>query len=255
MASQTVHVNVLGPVELVGVAYPFQRTAAMDLVVYLAFHRHGLRHEDWAVALWPDRAVSTSTLYSTASDARRALGRAPDGSPRLPCGPQLRLHRSVVTDVDQFALLAQTDDWTEAARLLRGPLFGGLRRADWAVLDGSEAQVETMIVQAILRGAAGLLRAGQALESEQLVRQGLLVSPYDERLYRALLVALEAQGNRFGLRAVMAQLLAVAGDLLVPPQLGKWEGCGWEPLHPETTALYRALLGGGPATGGTPARL
>ena len=57
-------------------------------------------------ALWPDRPVSQATVYSTASDARRALGRTSDGAARLPCGPRLRLHCAVETDVDRFHALA-----------------------------------------------------------------------------------------------------------------------------------------------------
>src|SRR5580693_9035645 len=49
----------------------------------------------------------------------------------------LRLHAAVVSDVDRFAELSRTQTkggWIEAAGLVRGPLFGGLRRADWTIL-------------------------------------------------------------------------------------------------------------------------
>jgi hypothetical protein len=86
------------------------------------------------------------------------------------------------------------------------------------------------------------------------VRSGLVVSPFDERLYRALLLALAAQGNRVRLRAAMAQLLALAIEESVPVPVGRWER-GLAALHPETTSLYQELLCGWPATGGAPARL
>jgi DNA-binding SARP family transcriptional activator len=250
-----VEVATLGPVTVRGAPQPFHRAAARELVVYLAFHREGVRHDEWACALWPDRPVSSSTVYSTASDARRALGRARDGAARLPSGPRLRLDRSVRTDVDRFASLAGSGQWIEALRLVRGPLFGGLRRSDWAVLDGTLVRVEASVVHAVLQGAAAFLSSGRATEAEWLVRRGLVVSPYDERLYRVLLRALAAQGNRLGLRAAMAQLLVMSGDPPVPRQPGGWEGAAWEPRHPETSALYRELLSGWPATGGAPARL
>jgi DNA-binding SARP family transcriptional activator len=250
-----VEVAVLGPVRVRGAPRPFHRAAARELVVYLAFHREGVRHDEWALALWPDRPVAASTVYSTASDARRALGRAPDGAARLPSGSRLRLHGSVTTDVDRFAALARSGRWTDALRLVRGPLFGALRRSDWAVLDGTLVQVESSVVHAVLQGADALLSTGRGPESEWLVRRGLVVSPYDERLYRALLRALAAQGNRLGLRAAMAQLLVMSGDPLVTRLPAGWERASWEPRHPETSALYRELLGGCPATGGEPARL
>jgi DNA-binding SARP family transcriptional activator len=253
-----VEVAVLGPVAVRGLPAAFHRSAARELVVYLAFHREGVRHGEWSLALWPDRPVTSSTVHSTASDARRALGRAAGGVPRLPCGPSLRLHPSVTTDVDRFVALARSGTaggCLEAARLLRGPLFGGLRRVDWAVLDGTQARVEAVVVHAVLQGAEGLRRGGRAAESEWMVRRALLVSPYDERLYRALLRALAAQGNRTGMRAAMAQLLSVARGVAAPWPLLGGDGDGSETFLPETTALYRELLCGWPATGGAPARL
>jgi two-component SAPR family response regulator len=167
------------------------------------------------------------------------------------------LHPSVVTDVDRFLALVRSGSpkgSLEAVRLVRGPLFGGMRRSDWTVLDGTLARVEALVVHTVLRGADALLRSNRGAESEWMVRRGLLVSPYDERLYRALLRALAAQGNRIGLRAAMAQLLVVARDAPAPPLRG-WDSTGLETLHPETTSLYRDLLLGQPAMGGAPARL
>lgn len=253
---EEVEVAVLGPVSICGLPVTFRRAAARELVVYLAFHREGVRHGEWPLALWPDRAVSLSTVHSTASDARRALGRAPDGTVRLPSGSRLRLHPSVGTDVDRFAGLAHTgtpDACLEAAGLVRGALFGGLRRADWAILDGTQARVETLVVRTVLQAAEILRRDGRAAHAEWVVRQGLLASPYDERLYRALLLALAAQGNRTGLRAAMSHLVVVARG--AQASSGRWETAGTDALHPETTELYQELLSACPAPGGAAARL
>jgi DNA-binding SARP family transcriptional activator len=217
-------------------------------------------YTEWPVAIWPDRAVSLATVHSTVSDARRALGRSADGTWCLPReGGHVRLSDSVTTDVERFASLASTGDTSgvvEAMRLGRGPLFGGLRRADWAVLDGTQAAVESLVVGAALRGAQ-MLMEDRGAEAEWVVRRALVVSPYDERLYRALLRATASQGNRLALRATMAHLLALAGD--VP---GPGTGCGrpgetspLTSLHPDTADLYQALLRGAPAVGGTPSRL
>ena len=70
-----IEVAVLGPIEIRGAARAFCRASARELVVYLAFHRHGVRNDVWGAALWADRCVAPSTLHSTASVARRALGR------------------------------------------------------------------------------------------------------------------------------------------------------------------------------------
>lgn len=259
-----VDVAVLGPVTVTvdGAAVAFRRSASLDLVVYLAFHRHGVRHADWSLAIWPDRAVAASTVHSTCSDARRALGPAPDGTAHLPRGVNVRLRDSVGTDVEQFASRAESDDprrLLEALRLVRGPLFAGLRRADWALFDGTEARIESLVVSTALRGAEEFIRRGRGEDAAWMVRQALRVSPYDERLYRALLRATAAQGNRVALRTTMAELLTLAGDV-VPPRAAlsrRVGGQGAPPscLHPETTALYRGLLQERPAAGAHLARL
>ncbi len=234
---------VLGPVEIRGIAQPFHRAAARELTVYLAFHRGSVRHGDWSTALWPDRSVSPGTVHSTVSDARRALGVAHDGREHLPrAGTRAGLSDSVGTDVDRFSSLAGAADprmWIEAMRLIRGTPFGALRLGDWAVLDGTQSQVEAMVTEAALRWAASLTALGRGDEAEWIVRQALRSNPYDERLYRSLLQALEAQGNRLRLRRTMADLRTLAG----------------EALHPETTDLYRGLLHGQPVAEGHPARL
>jgi DNA-binding SARP family transcriptional activator len=255
-----VEIAVLGPVVVEGAARPFHRSAALELVVYLALQRRSVEYAEWPVAIWPDREVSIATVYSTVSDARRALGPAADGSEHLPRdGGHLRLARSVGTDVERFESLASAADphWVvEAMRLVRGTLFGGLRRADWAVLDGTQSAVESLVAETALRGADALLGLERAAAAEWVVRRALVVSPYDERLYRALLRATAAQGNRVALHVTMGQLLTLAGAVV-----------GWgEPrprpettpltcLHPETADLYRELMRGSPAVKGTPASL
>src|ERR1700677_3224542 len=84
-----VEVAVLGPVVIRGMAGPFRRPAARELVVYLAFHRGGVRHAEWSLAIWPERPVSLATAHSTSSDARRALGRDAAGRAHLPRGVDL----------------------------------------------------------------------------------------------------------------------------------------------------------------------
>ncbi len=257
MKHDTVEVAVLGPVVVRGAAEPFRRSAARELVVYLAFHRGGIRHAEWSLAIWPERPVSLSTAHSTSCDARRALGQDAEGCPHLPRGVDLRLGDSVTTDVERFAALATADDPHEllrAMRLVRGPLFAGLHRTDWAVFDGTHSDIEALVVRTALRGADAFVQLGCGDEAEWMVRQALHLSPYDERLYRALLVATAAQDNRVRLHAAMAQLRTLAGEAARPPA----RTAGHAPsdcLHPATTALYRDLLLGSPAAGGHPARL
>ena len=106
MADAGIEVAVLGRVEIRGARHPFHRSAARELVVYLAFHRHGVRNDQWAEALWPTRTVSVNTVYSTASDARRSLGVSAAGQAHLSSRVRnVRLGDAVRTDVEQFAHL------------------------------------------------------------------------------------------------------------------------------------------------------
>ncbi len=265
MTQGTVEVAVLGPVVVHGAAEPFRRSAARELVVYLAFHRGGVRHGEWSLALWPERPVSLSTVHSTASDARRALGGDAEGRLHLPRGVDLRLSDSVTTDVERFASLAAANgpyELLQAMRLVRGPLFGGLRRADWAVFDGTRSGIESSVVDVAVRGATAYAETGRAEVAEWMVRRALVVCPFDERLYRSLLVATAAQGDRTRLPRTMSQLLALAGDdggshggMRCWPGRATPSSSRLGCLHPETAALYRDLLQGEPAAGGHPVRL
>ena len=239
---------VLGPVEIRGAARPFRRSSSKELVVYLAFHRQGVRNDVWATALWTDRCIAASTLHSTASVARSALGRSASGTDHLPRGGRrLRLEGTVGTDVDRFARAAASPDparWKDALALVRGRPFDGLLLADWAVLDGTQAQLESMVVDTALKAAAHSLDRGCGEEAAWVIRRGLRASPYDERLYRGLLRAMEVMGNRVGLRSTMAELLCLAGDgagRAAGPGPGT-AGCrAWSSIHPETVALFLEL--------------
>ncbi len=89
------------------------------------------------------------------------------------------------------------------------------------------------------------------------MRRALLACPYDERLYRSLLRAAAAQGNRVGLRSTLTRLLALAGDEVSAaawPAGARHGAPVLSCLHPDTTALYYELVGATPAPRGRPGR-
>jgi DNA-binding SARP family transcriptional activator len=262
-AAPEVDVAVLGPVEIRGAARPFCRSSSRELVVYLAFHRQGARNDVWATALWTDRCIAASTIHSTTSVARSALGRSVSGSEHLPRGGRrLRLADTVGTDVERFARAAADPDparWKDALALVRGRPFDGLQLGDWAVLDGTQARLESMVVDTAVKAAEHFLARGCGEEAAWVIRQGLLAGPYDERLYRGLLWATEVMGNRAGLRSTMEELLCLATD-----GSGRAPGLGAgtagsadaSSVHPETVALFWDLSRRKvPATRGDPLRL
>lgn len=246
-----VEVLVLGPAEVRGAAGPFRRAWTLELVVYLALHPQGATNEAWATALWPDRLMAAPTLYSTASDARRALGPARSGADHLPRRHgRLQLAPTVCSDWDRLRRLAAEPDpvaWERALFLVRGRPFDGLRSPDWAVLEGIAAQVEDAVVQLAARVAEHRLAEGDGRGAAAAARRGLLASPYDERLYRLLLRAADREGNPAGVESAMAELVhLVAGD----EAPGRLPGAPGTPVlapgatdyvHPDTAALYRSL--------------
>ncbi len=228
-------VAVLGPVEIRGAARPFARAWAEELVVYLAMHPNGASNEAWATALWPDRLMAPSSLHSTASVARRSLGQNADGGDHLPRSHgRLALARTVGTDWDRFVVLAESgrpEEWRQALELVRGRPFEGLRSSDWPILEGIAPAIEATVVDLSGRLAGTYLRQGNASGAEWAGRRGLVVSPYDERLYRMLMRAADAGGNPAGVDAVMAELLKLVAEDIEP----------LDAVHPSTMDLYRQL--------------
>jgi hypothetical protein len=189
--------------------------------------------------------MATPTLHSTASAARRALGHSASGADHLPRSHgRLQLAPTVATDFQELRDLstrADPDAWRAALALVRGRPFDGLRNADWAVLEGVLSAVEEGVVDLALRLADHELRAGSGRAAAAAARTGLLVSPYDERLYRVLLRAADLEGNPAGVERVMAELLQViggSGGARVPRPVAA-EDLGM--VHPETATLYRSL--------------
>ncbi|HUC04331.1 MAG TPA: hypothetical protein VL961_02970, partial [Acidimicrobiales bacterium] len=139
-----------------------------------------------------------------------------------------------------------------------GRPFDGLTLSDWTVLEGVQAEVEDLVSRLALSTAGWCLRAGKGDDAARAVRTGLRACPFDERLYRALLMASESRGDLLGLRSTMEELARVASG--GSPGSGRLAGAGARvpgllALHPQTVALYRELAAGRvPAVGGHPAR-
>ncbi len=228
-------VRVLGPVEIKGAARQFTRAWAIELIVYLAMHPGGVSNEQWATALWPDKAMAPASLHSTASAARRSLGMSVSGDDHLPRSRgRLALGPHVQSDWATFVDLSRSsrpDDWRTALTLVRGRPFDDLRSPDWVILEGILAAIEAGVVDLACRFAHHRIEVLDPAGAEWAARQGLRVSPYDERLYRVLLVASNAAGNPAGVESVMSELVHLVADDVEP----------FDAVHPETLALYRQL--------------
>jgi hypothetical protein len=253
-----IEVAVLGPVEIRGAHRPLRRSRSLELVAYLALHPQGVSTDVWATALWPERVMAPPTLHSTCSAARRGLGRARSGRDHLPKGRgRLRLGPTVGTDWSRFTQLAacaDPADWWRALDLVRGRPFEDLGGSDWPVFEGYVAEMEETVAEVAARVAGHHLGAGDpdaARHAARAARRGLRASPYDERLFRILLVAADREGHPAGVEAVMAELCR-----LLDPAPEERPGTGPSPqvtcelVHPQTAALYRSLTRQEPARAG-----
>jgi DNA-binding SARP family transcriptional activator len=236
-----VEVRVLGSIEILGTAEPVDhRPRLTELLVYLAFHRDSIVRESFGTALWPERRIPGQTISNRLSEARRALGASADGRNRLRrVHGRLHLADEVVTDWDRFGELTSEgsgpQSWRLALSLVRGRPFQGLAQAEWTVLEGYAAAVERAIVETALALGEYYLSASNPSAADWAAQQGLLASPWDERLYRILMRSAEAAGNRGAIDAALrslAQVLELRGD----PLLG---------VHPTTAQLYRSLMHSG----------
>lgn len=232
-----IDILLLGPVCIRGAERPFARAWCLELLAYLALHPDGVTTEAWTTALWPDGSPSPSTIHSTASATRRSLGTSSSGEDHLPRSRgSLSLGKHITNDWARFQALAQSEsveDWEAALSLIRGRPFEGLRSSatDWVVLEGFAAEIEGLTVDVAVRFAEAQLPVGNHAAVERLTRRALLVSRYDERLYRILLRSAHAAGNRAGIEATINELISLVADDVAP----------WDSIHEETIRLYRSL--------------
>jgi len=231
-----IEICLLGNVQVEGAPESFRyRRRLTELVAFLAMHPEGSTSDSFATALWPERRVPVQTLANRLSETRRTLGLASDGLPRLRKAGRRHLIADAQTDWKRFKELGAPDQdpesWRRALALVRGRPFDGLERGEWAQLEGFSAAIEASIVDVACRLGEHALAQAEAGLTHWAALQGLLASPWDERLYRLLMRAADGLGNRGGVDAALRSL-ALALELEGDPLLG---------IHPETSALYRRL--------------
>ncbi|MGA8297550.1 MAG: bacterial transcriptional activator domain-containing protein [Acidimicrobiales bacterium] len=237
LSESAVEVAILGPVEIRNTAEPLGGHPLLtELVVYLAMHPDGATTSAWETAIWPNRRMPQQTIANRLSEARRALGDAVDGRPRLRKADERHLIADVTTDWEEFRSLVETDDqdaWRKALELVRGRPFSDLHEGQWALLEGFSAEIEHAISSLALRYGGLALRSGDPDAATWAAHRGLRATPWDERLHRLLMEAADANGDRAGVEATLRHLalvLEIDGDPL-------------RAVHPETARLYERLLG------------
>lgn len=230
-------VRVLGQVDVIGSATPLgHRPRVTELLTYLALHPEGCSGEALAAAVWPRKRVPPQTLANRLSETRRALGLGHDGSPLLhrQHGRHV-LSPEVATDLALFKTSADGCDrrgLEDALRLVRGRPLEGLHDSGWTFLEGFVSDAESAVVTAAGTLCEICLEEADPAGGVWAVRRGLLASPWDEGLYRLLMRAHHAAGNKGGIEAALRSLARAL----------EWEGPPLEGVHPDTARLYEALV-------------
>ena len=122
---------------------------------------------------------------------RRALGEDADGNALLIRAGDLRLSPLVTSDWAHFLELATCDDHdvrVAALSLVRGKPFGDVDWP-WSTVEGLAATMEAEVCDLASSIGEQALLDGDASLAAHAAEQGILASPYDERLYRLLMRA------------------------------------------------------------------
>lgn len=213
-------VRVLGPVEVDWPGKP-PRPRSAELVVYLATHdERPVPGDRLRVALWPgDDEVADSTVLSTVSRARTALGEDHQGLPHLPdaAGGCYQMRPGVGCDWRRFQELTSRarhasdreaiDLLRDALTLVRGAPFADPPKGayGWALAELASV-IEVAVVEAAERLGELALATGQAELATWAARQGLLACPGREGLYQLLMRAADLAGDPDGVDAAWREL-------------------------------------------------
>ncbi len=240
-------ISLLGPLSVNGKSGALL-PAQSELLVALAVNgRGGLSIRQLCRLLGPDagRARPSDAVRQLIVRTRRTLGAPPGGRQwieHLGHG-RYALHPDAIVDLREFEALASggirpsSSDGLAKALATALDLIRGQPFADcyyWWLDHDVIATVTVSIVEVAATLASLLLAAGDPVGAARAARTGLTADPAAERLWRAVLRAEHAAGNRAGMREAWQRLTGAVADV----------AADGEPER-STVTLYRELLGAG----------
>jgi LysM repeat protein len=210
-------VRTFGCVEVLdaeGRAATFERSKALELVVWLAHHRVRPTRSGARTALWTTN-VRDATFANVVSDARRAMARLvtpPDGDEWIArtLTDDLPLHAGVVTDADllrarldaatSYGDLAAVDVLRPGLELVCGLPFAGTSYL-WPDGEGTSSSLVLLAIAASTELASRYLALGDVDGVFWATGQGLAVLPAHEELLAMRMRAHAASGDLAGVRS------------------------------------------------------
>jgi hypothetical protein len=193
-----VNVRLLGPVAVTAPGPRDEARAAIltELVTMAALHPQGLHPAALSAGLWP-RGVTDDVVARTVHDAQRWLGVDVAGNPRLRQGEDGLLHLADDVYVDWADLQARAldPDGNEVAALTRGlslgtgEAFSGTPagRYGWLAFHRCARDARALAASMAARAAELLVAAGDRPGAVRVLREGLLMVPSAEVLWRELM--------------------------------------------------------------------
>ena len=216
--------RLFGPVQLTHIRDPdtplrLGRFTAVQVLLYLAVHRHGATSAQVAAALWPGvRPYPVDRVYRAASALRSAVHHATGVQILTRVGDRYQLDPDRV-QVDLWQLTAAVDQaatatapYTRAGALhtiidtYTGDLAAGQPGA-WLVPHREAARRHAIDAYTTLAGLSDPPTAAALLD------RALQVDPYNEHLHRAAAQAHQAAGQPGAARPQLAELARRLADL------------------------------------------
>ncbi len=209
-------VGVLGSpcvVDAQGRPVEFERSKALELVVWLSLHRPRCTRSGARHALW-DLPIRDSSFANIVCNARRRLAdaaAAPPGTEWIGrhTGDDLPLHPHVVTDADLLRTAmrrahanpdaAALHHVADMLQLVRGVPFEGTHYL-WADAEGITSELTMLTVQASAVVARRSLDLGDVAGVFDATAVGLRVVPRHEELVSLRMRALHHNGDDAGVR-------------------------------------------------------
>lgn len=175
------------------------REAAVELLVFLAFHRSGATLADIAVALDPSRRPELERVAALVADTRVWLGHRPDGTPWLPrvdVDGLLRLPADVRTDWDDVTDLIGASRATAgdlnleaAVRLLGGTPLAEIPLDRWTWAVHLREDLSAAAADLCHEAADRAIRRGDAAAARRAAAAGRRIEPDNEVIWRDALRA------------------------------------------------------------------
>ncbi|MCP3785267.1 hypothetical protein NLX85_18030 [Micromonospora sp. A3M-1-15] len=197
------HVRVLGRPALLADGEPvtIRRSAALQVLVFLAVHPDGATTTDLVQAIWPGLPAHTVTgrLYTTLSDLRAAIRTATDATVLRHTDDRYHLDPDRV-DVDLWRLhaaahhaaTALTDAapaWQTVIDTYAGDLAAG---HTWAWIDPPREATRRLVLDAHASAAAAQIDPHHRL---RLLQDAIRVDPYNQTLHHLAADQLNALGD------------------------------------------------------------